>query len=70
MAANRQEMLVALDRKRLASALIQMAFTGAVVCVVPLRMGQSKPLPKAAHGAVHVKTDNQMPVIGHQALRE
>ena len=69
--ANRQEMLVALNWKRLVATLIQMTFTGGVVVrVVTLSMGQSQPLPEPTHFAIDIGADDQMPVVRQQAKRK
>jgi len=60
------EVLIALHRKRLESALIKVSGARAMAMSVPLlHAGESKPSRKFRKPTIVFGPDNQMPVIGH-----
>ncbi len=65
VAANRQEVSVTLNREGLVAALVQVPFAGCVIVrVVTLRVSQAEPLTESTHFTVHLRTHNQVPVLG------
>jgi len=62
-------MLVGLDDERLKSPLVDMSATDRVAMRVPaLGVGKSQPADKAGKLAVLLRPNNQMPVVGHNAI--
>ncbi len=64
-----QEMLIGLDRKRLEAALIDRPSPGGVMMGMPaLRMGDGDPAEHLGEFAILSRPEEEMPVIGHQAI--
>ena len=69
--AHREKVIVLLDRKRLESPLIEMTGPGGSVVRMPaLRVRQSQPTHEPRQVAVCTRPQHQVPVIGHQAIRQ
>ncbi len=69
--AHRQKVVIALDRKRLESPLIQMARTSRFAMSVPaLCMSQCQPADKARQLIIFLRPHHQVPVIFHQTIRQ
>ena len=69
VATGREQVLVALHRERLETALVDVPAAPAVAVRVPaLRVGQRQPADKPREFAVPARPDDQMPVVGHHAI--
>src|SRR5208337_4868110 len=69
VAASGEEVLVALDRERFEPALVHVAASpGVPLGVPPLGVGQSQPANESRELSVLPRPDNQVPVIGHDAV--
>src|ERR1700688_3289310 len=62
-------MIVLLNGKRLESSLVDWARSAAMMMGVPAAyMGHAQPLHIGAEGAVKLRPNNQVPVVGHQGV--
>jgi len=69
--AHDQEMVVHLNRKRLEPSLVQVAAAGGLMMGMPelgVRLGESA--GEARQVAVAARPDDQVPVVGHEAVGE
>ena len=68
---HREQVLVALHRKRFESALIQMARSaGVIVGMPPHRVRHRQPLQEFGHLRVGLRPHDQMPMVRHQRISE
>jgi hypothetical protein len=64
-------MVIVLNGKRLETPLIQMPFAGRVmVGVVSLSVSERQPLGELGHLTINLRSNDKMPMVGHQTVTE